>query len=251
MRAACALAAILFLASAARAEDTESPVITYSPPSAGNAPRGTFLVSAKITDASKVYPQLFFRYRPGPYEKVIDMKPAKGKDVYEAMIPYGGDRLEFYLEAYDDVGNGPGRAGSPEWPFRITLGELPSPPLVRSKAPAATTAPAATKAPAPATATAKVATPAPASGGGRVWTWIAGGAGVGLLTGGLLTGVAVHSGDDAYALALANTHSSANTTALAAQLDSNKSLGTKATLLTVSGAVLLAAAVGLFFLESP
>jgi hypothetical protein len=240
MRAAFALATVLFLASGARAEDTESPVVTYAPPSAGNAPRGTFLVSAKITDANKVFPQLFFRYRPGPYEKVIDMKPAKGKDVYEALIPYGGDRLEFYLEAYDDVGNGPGRAGSPEWPFRITLGALPSPPLVKSRAPAATTAPVA-----------KVVAPVPASRGGRVWTWIAGGAGAGLLAGGLLTGLAVRSGDDAYALAVANSHPSANTTALAAQLDSNKSLGTKATLLTISGAVLLAGAVGLFFLESP
>jgi hypothetical protein len=70
-------------------------------------------------------------------------------------------------------------------------------------------------------------------------------------------GLEVKTADDAYKQALAGTTGPtgqttvANTAALQAQLDANKSLGTKATIFTIAGGVFIAGAVGLFFLEAP
>jgi hypothetical protein len=61
--------------------------------------------------------------------------------------------------------------------------------------------------------------------------------------------MAVKTADDAYKARLKDPLNSA--ASLQAQYDANKSLGTKATILTISGGVLLAASVALFFIESP
>ncbi len=255
--ASAAALSLALAAAPARAEDTKPPVVSYTPPAGSTAPKGAFIVTAKVTDESKCYPQVFFRYGAGgPYEKAIDMrKSTRGKDLYEAIIPFKSEKIEFYVEAYDDFGNGPGRAGDPDSPFRISMGDKAAPPAASaSAAPAkpAATKPSSSARPAPAAAVASSG-----GGGGRVWTWVSGGVGVGLLTGGLLAGLAVKAQDDAYKQALAGSTgptgstTSANTAALNAQNDANKSLGTKATILTIAGGVLLAGAVGLYFLESP
>ncbi len=258
-----ASAAALSLALAAapvRAEDTKPPVVSYTPPAGNTAPKGAFIVTAKVTDESKCYPQVFFRYGAGgQYEKAIDMrKSTRGKDLYEAIIPFKSEKIEFYVEAYDDFGNGPGRAGDPDSPFKISMGDKAAP------APSASASPAKPAASKPSSSAPSGARPAPAAavassggGGGRVWTWVTGGVGVGLLTGGVLAGLAVKAQDDAYKKALAGSTgptgstTTANTDALNAQNDANKSLGMKATILTIAGGVLLAGSVGLYFLESP
>jgi hypothetical protein len=260
---AFAVALSLALVSApARADDTTPPVISYTPPAGNTAPKGAFTVTAKVTDESKCYPQVFFRYGAGgPYEKAIDMrKSTKGKDLYEAIIPYKTEKIEFYVEAYDDFGNGPGRAGDPDSPFRISMGDKAAPAPSASAAPSkpaaktSSSAPATSTRPAPAAA---VASSGGGGGGGRVWTWVTGGVGVGLLTGGVLAGLAVKAQDDAYKKALAGSTgptgstTTANTEALNAQNDANKALGMKATILTIAGGVLLAGSVGLWFLETP
>jgi hypothetical protein len=84
--------------------------------------------------------------------------------------------------------------------------------------------------------------------GGRTWTWIVGGVGVGALAGGLVAGMAMTSADDVYTKNLV-TDPGASYTALKAQYDANKSLGQKATILTIAGGALIAAAVVLFFVE--
>ncbi len=82
-----------------------------------------------------------------------------------------------------------------------------------------------------------------------------GGVGLGLLTGGLVAGLAVKTEDDAFKTELAGSSNGNGSTqvnsptGLAAQQSANASLGTKATILTISGAVLLAGGVALFFLE--
>jgi hypothetical protein len=260
---ASAVALSLSLVSApARAEDTTPPVISYTPPAGSTAPKGAFTVTAKVTDESKCYPQVFFRYGAGgAYEKAIDMrKSTKGKDLYEAIIPYKSEKIEFYVEAYDDFGNGPGRAGDPDSPFRINMGDKAAPAPSASAAPSkpSPSKPSGSAAPAPRPApAAAVASSGGGGGGGRVWTWVSGGLGVGLLTGGVLAGLAVKAQDDAYKQALAGSTgptgstTTASTAALNAQHDANKALGTKATILTIAGGVLLAGSVGLFFLESP
>ncbi len=192
-----AAAAVLVFCAAARADDSAPPVISHAPVTRGDRGKQT-PVFAKITDESKIFPQVFFRFGPAsPYEKPIDMKQVKGqKNQWGANLPAPpGNVLEYYIEAYDEFGNGPARAGDPDRPFRIELGPaqnaqeqptLPLPALPRTGA---------------------------GGGGGRVWTWLVGGTGLGLLTGGLVA----------------------------------NPLGARATALDIAGATLIAGGVALYF----
>jgi hypothetical protein len=196
-----AAAAVLVFCAAARADDSAPPVISHAPVTRGDRGKQT-PVFAKITDESKIFPQVFFRFGPAsPYEKPIDMKQVKGqKNQWGANLPAPpGNVLEYYIEAYDEFGNGPARAGDPDRPFRIELGPaqnaqeqptLPLPALPRTGA---------------------------GGGGGRVWTWLVGGTGLGLLTGGLVA----------------------------------NPLGARATALDIAGATLIAGGVALYFIEAP
>jgi len=196
-----AAAAVLVFCAAARADDSAPPVISHAPVTRGDRGKQT-PVFAKITDESKIFPQVFFRFGPAsPYEKPIDMKQVKGqKNQWGANLPAPpGNVLEYYIEAYDEFGNGPARAGDPDRPFRIELGPaqnaqeqptLPLPALPRTGA---------------------------GGGGGRLWTWLVGGTGLGLLTGGLVA----------------------------------NPLGARATALDIAGATLIAGGVALYFIEAP
>src|SRR6195952_430856 len=117
----CAAAMLaLVLAGPAFAADTAAPVIEHAP--VASAPAGSKWVQlfAKVTDESKFFPQVFFRYGPGDYQKPLDMKAVKGqKNQFGANVPVKGDVLEYYLEAYDELGNGPARSGDPEKPWRV------------------------------------------------------------------------------------------------------------------------------------
>ena len=196
-----AAAAVLVFCAAARADDSAPPVISHAPVTRGDRGKQT-PVFAKITDESKIFPQVFFRFGPAsPYEKPIDMKQVKGqKNQWGANLPAPpGNVLEYYIEAYDEFGNGPARAGDPDRPFRIELGPaqnaqeqptLPLPALPRTGA---------------------------GGGGGRLWTWLVGGTGLGLLIGGLVA----------------------------------NPLGARATALDIAGATLIAGGVALYFIEAP
>ena len=247
MRLLAAAFLSLFLASSARAaEDVTAPVIEHTPVSRIERGQKFVEVFAKITDESKFFPQLFFRYgSTGEYQKPLDMKAVKGqKNKWGAAAPVKGDVLEYYLEAYDEAGNGPGRSGDPEKPHHVdTTGD--SGPVAAAPSPKQVEAPPAE----PPKRTPPPAATAQAQSSGRTWTWITGGVGLGLLTGGLLTGLAVKTADDAYTKRLTDPTSSYPS--LQAQYDANKSLGTKATILTIGGGVLLAASVALFFIEAP
>jgi len=198
---AAAAAVVLFCGAAARADDTAPPVISHAPVSRADKGKQT-PVFAKITDESKIFPQVFFRFGPAsPYEKPVDMKQVRGqKNQWGANLPAPpGNVVEYYIEAYDEFGNGPARAGEPDRPFRVDFGPvqaaqeqptLPLPALPRTAA---------------------------APGGGRLWTWIVGGTGLGLLTGGLVA----------------------------------NPLGARATALDIVGATLIAGGVALYFIEAP
>jgi hypothetical protein len=200
---AAAAAVLLLCGAAARADDTSPPVISHAPVSRGEKGRHTPLF-ARITDESKIFPQVFFRYGPGSaYEKPIDMKPVRGqRNQWGANLPPPpGNVIEYYIEAYDEFGNGPARAGDPDRPFRIDFGT-----------PQAAQEPAL---PLPAAAAVPAAAP---RGGGRVWTWLVGGLGVGLLTGGIVA---------------------------------NPLGSPRATALDIAGGTLIAASIALYFIEAP
>jgi hypothetical protein len=120
MRLLAGAALALLLAPAARAADTTAPVIEHKPVPYTAKGAKFVEVFAKITDEDKFYPQVFYRYGPGEYSKPVDMKPVKGqKGSWGAALDIKGDLLEYYIEAYDDSGNGPGRSADPEKPWRV------------------------------------------------------------------------------------------------------------------------------------
>src|SRR5712691_497630 len=175
MRALAAASFALLLTSAVRAEDTAAPVIEHKPVTSTERGVKFVAVFAKITDESKFFPQVFFRYGAGPFEKPLDMKRVMGqKDMWGANIPIKGDLVEYYVEAYDELGNGPGRAGDPDKPFRVdTSGE---PPVVVSAQPppvAATPPPPPPKRiePAPAPPPPPRRTTVASTSRGHTWTW--------------------------------------------------------------------------------
>src|SRR5205823_1774363 len=81
----------------------------------------------------------------------------------------------------------------------------------------------------------------------RIWTWAVGGTGLGLLVGGLFAGMAAKTAGDAYNARLSDPQN--NPVTLKSQYDAAQSMGSKATLLTVTGTVLLAGGVALYFFE--
>ena len=182
------------------------------------------------------------------------MKPVKGmKSQFGANIPVKGDVAEYYIEAYDELGNGPGRSGDPDRPWHVDtsgMGDLvakPAPP----PAPAAkpwTPPPAPAPAPAPVVqAPPPPPRPVVVERSGRTWTWIVGGVGLGTLAGGLVAANEFKTQDDTYQKNLSAP--GADYAALKAQYDANKSLGQKATILMVTGGVFLAGSAVLWFLE--
>jgi hypothetical protein len=147
--------AIALASTAAQAGDSNPPVITHQAPK----PALPIKITAHITDDSRIFPQVFFRFgTAGNYEPPLDLKKVRGqKDEYEATLPGKAGQVDYYIECYDEFGNGPARAGAPEAPLHIVLdlhAELPistaiTPPslddkIVPAKSAAVQSAPAPT-----------------------------------------------------------------------------------------------------------
>lgn len=125
------LVAALFAGAAPASADTMPPIITHV--RIENAPVGKpIVVRARIEDESEVFaPSIYVRpvgaanYDNIPMEKV--------EDAYQATIPAEQvtRALEYFIEAFDEQGNGPVREGTPEDPIRILVfdpDEGPPPP---------------------------------------------------------------------------------------------------------------------------
>ena len=245
----------LSTATAARADDTAAPVVEHTPVKFTERGEKWVKVFATITDESKFFPQVFYRYGAGEYQKPLDMKPVKGqKNMWGANIPIKGDVVEYYIEAYDELGNGPGRSADPDKPWRVDtsgqggmVAEAAPPPPVKAAPPPPPPPRHIEAAPTPPPPRPR---PVAQASGGRTWTWIVGGIGIGALAGGLIAGNEMKTEDNVYTTSLL-TAPGADYTSLKAQYDANKSLGQKATILTIGGAVLVAASVVLFFVEAP
>lgn len=157
----------------AKKTDAAPPAITHTPPSAHDG-AGPLVIEAIITDDSGVFdPALLVRAPGGVFERIA-LTPVEGQDNgYAAQVPAAlldGD-IEYLLEAYDENGNGPARAGEEAAPLRVPR-VLPAPP------PVTTTTTDPSPAPTP---------PDDDTGGALVW-------GAGIVGGVLLLGAAAGIG---------------------------------------------------------
>lgn len=93
--------------------------VAHQPPApvpAGDA----VVVRARVTAAGKVMAQLFVRSSSAGFGRPIDLRRRDGSaEEFEAtlIVPAGG--LDYYIQAYDELGEGPARAGSPEAPLHL------------------------------------------------------------------------------------------------------------------------------------
>ncbi len=128
MALAAALVAALLLAAPAGAAkrrpkkgDAAPPTITHAPPASHDG-AGPLVIEATISDDSGVFdPALLVRAPGGSFER-IPLAPVEGRaDAFAAEVPAAlldGD-LEYLIEAYDENGNGPARAGDEAAPLRV------------------------------------------------------------------------------------------------------------------------------------
>jgi hypothetical protein len=165
LRRTSLMALLLALPCAAHAADTSPPRITHVPierAASGQA----ILVRCEIADDSAIFaPSLLVRGKGMKEFDTLDLRKTSG-NLYEATIPaeqVTGD-LEYVIEAFDEIGNGPARVGSPESPLVI---EVVDPSAMPPPEPVVTTPP-----PPPPDVTGGAA--AASSGGGlhtKWWFW--------------------------------------------------------------------------------
>ncbi|HEX4381716.1 MAG TPA: hypothetical protein VH083_02160 [Myxococcales bacterium] len=130
--------------------DNDPPVLNHTPVS--KAPRGRPLtIVAHAVDPSGIFgPVLYVRKKGlGSTEFIpLRMTPVRATpgDYSVELAPAitSVEALEYYVEVYDNAGNGPVRSGSPEAPLTIALEEqkaaatLPPPPKPKGAPPAIT-----------------------------------------------------------------------------------------------------------------
>lgn len=112
--------------------DAEAPIITHAPP-AGHDGAGPLRLEATIVDEAGVFdPAVLVRSPGGAFERIAMQPVADKPDTYVAEVPaalLAGD-LEYLIEAYDENGNGPARAGDEAAPLRIArVAAAPPPPI--------------------------------------------------------------------------------------------------------------------------
>lgn len=121
LAASCIAVLAALTAAPAWAADEAPPVITHV--RVTQAPKGQALtIRARIEDASEIFaPSVYVRPKGARDYDNIGMR--KVLDAYEALVPaeqVDGD-LQYFIEAFDEHGNGPAREGSPEAPIEIEV----------------------------------------------------------------------------------------------------------------------------------
>jgi hypothetical protein len=104
----------------ARGADTRPPVVQHVPVS--KAVRdSTVTIQATMTDEMALFaPTLYYR-TPGTGE-YASLRMQHRSDQCMASLKITGN-LEYWIEVYDEVGNGPTRVGTPEKPLLVTVVE--------------------------------------------------------------------------------------------------------------------------------
>ena len=110
--------------------DNDPPTLTHT--AVTTAKKGKPLtITARATDASGVFgPVIYLRKKGMPSADYIPMRMTPSKTgtpgEYTIEIPaalISVDALEYYIEAWDNVGNGPARYGGPDHPLPIKVEE--------------------------------------------------------------------------------------------------------------------------------
>jgi len=123
--AAVVLCTALTAAAAKPAADTVPPTITHT--AITTAPAGKPLtVTAEITDDSEIFEPTLY-YRAADAQKFLSMSMLGTGSIYTATLPAAAlDKdVEYFLEAYDAMGNGPARFASDTAPQRIAVQKAP------------------------------------------------------------------------------------------------------------------------------
>jgi hypothetical protein len=131
-----AIAAACAVASTSLAQDL-TPKIDHQP--AVRSPQGSVEIHARITSVSgkPIYQPVVMVRVPGitGFSRIPMNPVADSKDLFGAEVPASisnGD-FDYYIEAFDEDGNGPARSGSPEKPIHVAVaqpsaGTAPPPP---------------------------------------------------------------------------------------------------------------------------
>lgn len=110
------------------AADEEAPSVEHAPPAGAVLARDLEL-RARFKDASEIFaPTLYYRPRGESRYRAVAMQ--RKDDAYAAIVPGRAlyTDLEYYVEVYDEFGNGPARSGQPESPHRVDVDEPPQAP---------------------------------------------------------------------------------------------------------------------------
>jgi len=143
------LAAIHVVPAVATAQSTHGPArpaaLDTTPPTIEHAPLRQVTsarridILARIGDPSGVaFPRLYYRRVGETHYEVVRMRRHDGQ--FRATIPgfaVAKPGIEYYLEAFDEAGNGPASHGTPDHPHHVTVGQ----PLTRSEQPPVKTQP--------------------------------------------------------------------------------------------------------------
>lgn len=175
--------ALLVGAAPAWAEDAEPPAILHQ--QVESAPAGRPLtIRARITDESGVFdPAVLYRPRgEGEFLRIPMQASDDDEGFYEATLPseiVGGD-LEYFIEAFDALGNGPARFGDAAVPMTVRV--LPTASLRGSGSEGAARGPSSDG-----------GAEAPKDAGGALWVGLGVGAGaLALVAAGVVGGVALY-----------------------------------------------------------
>lgn len=108
--------AILLFAHVASAADTSAPTIDHVPPKTATKGRRVTL-SVRISDESEVFlPALHLRMDGADWRTADLRKKEDGS--WSVQLEVTGD-LDYWIEAYDEHGNGPAKSGTQERPHHV------------------------------------------------------------------------------------------------------------------------------------
>jgi hypothetical protein len=108
--------------------DRQPPVFQHTPVTTATQGDNVTIIT-EIDDDSEIFaPLLWYRYPGAASFSSIDLVRKTGK-LWSATIPAPEESIDYWLEAYDELGNGPAREGGPDQPFHITV--KPKPPVYK------------------------------------------------------------------------------------------------------------------------